>query len=847
MKDTDINEVYPCKEARDNITPLIAAVVNQNRDIFTFLLHRVLTQTRLPKELLKAKADPNGLDPRQRFTPLQSAVLNDREDVLKVLLYAGAELTLLNFTDPEYEDYNTEVSQMIHKLASEGDELCSKIRHFLDLEIAVPERTAEELFRAFDGHMLWENPQTHLKIIEVMFNINGPDNEKYSQGCVKWLKDTGNLNTYITGAVGRLSKIPHDNFLGLFVTLQAVLCTLEDIPNEQAFDITPQLLNQLCSKERLDMHAAFLQLIYVITQKTKGKNEWDRSFVEKICKTIAPFVENRYTTEIRLLTYNTLGNLLSVPHAADIFTSVGITSVPENILMAAEMQTNEKLKEVLRRLNHNFCKQNSECGDFIGLHKTKERLEDSKGDVFTSATSVPAAFVSSSNVKPKANTTLSSIKHKGAHISKRWRETLAKLANTDDSEVTRIGSMVYVDKKDFRIAMGNNGTEVFLGLRDDGTEIAIKKMTRCNYEVLKHEERFLRLSELDHPSIVRYIDFAEDENFGYLGLQLCEYTLEEYIKTHDDDGQRKKLVYQVLDSLRVLHCQDPPILHRDLKPQNVLIDINGRARLADFGISRRLPKDQSTYCTGKAGTKCWMAKETLLGEDETKIPYKSSSDIQVAGMVIYYVLSRGHHPFGDKSHKCEYNIDEGIYTLDHVQDVLAKDLIEWMIDAEPKDRPKVKECLKHPFFWTPYRKVEYLRNIGNRDEAEYCRNADQDLISSLEECADGSFKQWKDKFPQGLLQEMEKKPRKPYPFNTLGLLRCIRNLHEHYKEDSARFDVMEKFPDLFGCVFKFAKTQGWNSVTPVKEMFLREDISTSFTSTSLGSLCLSPYKSINPT
>ncbi|KAL3046498.1 hypothetical protein OYC64_004485 [Pagothenia borchgrevinki] len=43
---------------------------------------------------------------------------------------------------------------------------------------------------------------------------------------------------------------------------------------------------------------------------------------------------------------------------------------------------------------------------------------------------------------------------------------------------------------------------------------------------------------------------------------------------------------------------------------------------------------------------------------------------------------------------------------------------------------------------------------------------------------------------------------------------------------------MEIYPDLFGCVYKFAKTQGWNSETPLKEMFLRENISTSFTSTS---------------
>ncbi len=68
-------------------------------------------------------------------------------------------------------------------------------------------------------------------------------------------------------------------------------------------------------------------------------------------------------------------------------------------------------------------------------------------------------------------------------------------------------------------------------------------------------------------------------------------------------------------------------------------------------------------------------------------------------MLSYYILSRGHHPFGDISFECEYNIYKGKYSLDHVQDVVAKDLIEWMITEEPKKRPNAKECLSHPFFW----------------------------------------------------------------------------------------------------------------------------------------------------
>ena len=70
-------------------------------------------------------------------------------------------------------------------------------------------------------------------------------------------------------------------------------------------------------------------------------------------------------------------------------------------------------------------------------------------------------------------------------------------------------------------------------------------------------------------------------------------------------------------------------------------------------------------------------------------------------MLIYFILSGGHHPFGgERYYKLMSNIYEGKYTLDHVQDVVAKDLIEQMIDKEPQNRPTVEECLSHPFFWT---------------------------------------------------------------------------------------------------------------------------------------------------
>ena len=189
----------------------------------------------------------------------------------------------------------------------------------------------------------------------------------------------------------------------------------------------------------------------------------------------------------------------------------------------------------------------------------------------------------------------------------------------------------------------------------------------------------------------RFYTEEVDSVYAYLVLDLCEENLQDYVLSEERSKELLQskgptFVRQILHGLKALHCGNPVILHRDLKPSNIFVNVEGEMVLADFGISRKLTDGKTTHKSGgKRGTHGWIAVESLPTEDdgdclsieERKVRYKKQSDIQVVAMVIFFILTKGEHPYGGLSHIQTSNLLQGKpVKLNKLDDPSAKDLID---------------------------------------------------------------------------------------------------------------------------------------------------------------------------
>lgn len=145
------------------------------------------------------------------------------------------------------------------------------------------------------------------------------------------------------------------------------------------------------------------------------------------------------------------------------------------------------------------------------------------------------------------------------------------------------------------------------------------------------------MKELKHPNIVRLYDVIHTESKLMLVFEFMDLDLKKYMDSHGERGALEPAVvrsfmWQLLKG--TAFCHDNRVLHRDLKPQNLLINKKGELKLADFGLARAFGIPVNTF-SNEVVTLWYRAPDVLLGSRT----YSTSIDVWSAGCIMAELVS----------------------------------------------------------------------------------------------------------------------------------------------------------------------------------------------------------------
>src|SRR3954470_16376290 len=196
------------------------------------------------------------------------------------------------------------------------------------------------------------------------------------------------------------------------------------------------------------------------------------------------------------------------------------------------------------------------------------------------------------------------------------------------------------------IGQGGMGV-VYLGAHtENGAPVAVKLLTPELARQPGFRERFVRESQyassLNHPNVIEVYDAGEQDGVLYIAMQLVEGTDLKHVLTQEgalDPGRAVRLLSQVAGALDVAHQQG--LLHRDIKPGNIMIAAGDHCFLTDFGLSKNVSSD-SIALTAQGefvGTIDYTAPELVLGKK-----FDSKLDVYSLGCLFFECLA-GQPPF----------------------------------------------------------------------------------------------------------------------------------------------------------------------------------------------------------
>jgi len=182
-------------------------------------------------------------------------------------------------------------------------------------------------------------------------------------------------------------------------------------------------------------------------------------------------------------------------------------------------------------------------------------------------------------------------------------------------------------------------------------ELEIEKALKIIPEAISNDKEAMKslrkeasiMAKLNHTNIVHIYDFHYSGDIKYIDMEYVEGESLADIKTERPDKkfteeEVKQYAVQILEGLNYAHKKS--VIHKDIKPQNIMLDKSGKIRIMDFGIAESVQGSMSRLeNTGSSGTLVYMSPEQIRGKDVGK-----EADIYSLGATIYELLS-GNPPF----------------------------------------------------------------------------------------------------------------------------------------------------------------------------------------------------------
>nr|XP_018684068.1 PREDICTED: mitogen-activated protein kinase kinase kinase YODA-like isoform X2 [Musa acuminata subsp. malaccensis] len=258
-------------------------------------------------------------------------------------------------------------------------------------------------------------------------------------------------------------------------------------------------------------------------------------------------------------------------------------------------------------------------------------------------------------------------------------------------------------KKGKLIGSGTFGNVYEATNRHNGALCAMKEVNIIpddakSAECLKQLEQEIRfLSQFKHPNIVQYYGSETIANRLYIYLEYVHPgSINKYVRQYCgaiSESVVRNFTRHILNGLIYLHSKQ--IMHRDIKGANLLVDVNGVVKLADFGMAKHL--SGAAPANSLKGSPFWMAPEMLHATMNKETGYDLSVDIWSLGCTIIEMFT-GKHPWsGLEGPQAMFKVLNKDPPIPETLSIEGKDFLQRCFCRNPAERPTAGMLLEHPF------------------------------------------------------------------------------------------------------------------------------------------------------